>query len=230
MDELRRVKRFKNLPTVLSRDEVKSILDRMQGQTGILASLLYGAGLRVHESVTLRVQDIDLSRRTITVRNTKGQKARIIPLPQRLNESLKKHLLWRQKLHVDDRMRGWGYVVLPGALHRKYVSANTAFEWQYVFPSSSVRKDSKSNEMRRWHCSSSTIQKALKQAVDQAGLNKRVTCHILRHCYATHLLEAGTDIRTIQELMGHSNVKTTMIYTHLVSNTVLKTRSPLDML
>lgn len=228
MEDLRRVKRFKNLPTILSQAEVKSILDLMQGQTAILASLLYGAGLRVNESVTLRVQDVDLSRRIITVRNSKGHKARNVPLPERLYEPLQRHFIWRKKLHVNDCLRGWGYVILPNALHRKYPNANTQFEWQFLFPSNLVRKDETTNQVRRWHCASSTIQKALRKSVQQNKLYKRVTCHTLRHSFATHLLEAGTDIRTIQELMGHNNVKTTMIYTHVVNKTVLTTKSPLD--
>lgn len=228
MEDLRKVKRFKNLPTILSKDEVKAILDNMQGQTALLASLLYGAGLRVNECVTLRVQDVDLSRHVITVRSSKGYKARNVPLPERLYEPLQRHFLWRKKLHVNDCLRGWGYVILPNALHRKYPNANTQFEWQFLFSSNNVRKDEITNQMRRWHCASSTIQKALRKSVNQANLYKRVTCHTLRHSFATHLLEAGTDIRTIQELMGHNNVKTTMIYTHVVKKTVLNTKSPLD--
>ena len=228
MEDLRRVKRFKNLPTILSKDEVKAILGLMKGQTAILASLLYGAGLRVNECVTLRVQDVDLSRRIITVRNSKGHKARNVPLPERLCEQLQQHFIWRKKLHVNDCLRGWGYVVLPNALHRKYPNANTQFEWQFLFASNAVRKDPETNQMRRWHCASSTIQKALRKSVKENQLFKRVTCHTLRHSFATHLLEAGTDIRTIQELMGHTNIKTTMIYTHVVNKDILNTKSPLD--
>jgi integron integrase len=230
MDDLRDIKRFKNIPTVLSRDEMKTLLAGLQGQPAIMAGLLYGAGLRVNECITLRVQDLDLAHRLLTVRNTKGQKARVVPLPQRLLSPLQQHLVWRQQLHVDDRMRGWGIVELPGALHRKYPQANTQFEWQYLFPSTSVRKDTTTGQVRRWHCASSTLQKALRRAVRQTQLYKRVTCHTLRHSFATHLLESGTDIRTIQELMGHSSVKTTMIYTHLVNKQALSTRSPLDTL
>ena len=230
LDNLRHIKRFKNLPTILSREEVKTILDRMSGQSHLMASLLYGAGLRIFECITLRVQDVDLAHLTMTVRNSKGRKARVVPIPQRLKEPLQRHMLWRQKLHTDDRLRGWGYVELPGALHRKYPNANTAFEWQFFFASNSVRKHVKTGQVRRWHCASSTVQKALRRAINQAQLYKRITCHTLRHSYATHLLENGTDIRTIQELMGHSSVKTTMIYTHVVKNNTLKTQSPFDQL
>ena len=197
MEDLRQIKRFKNLPTVLSRDKMKRLLESMQGQSAIMASLLYGAGLRVMECVTLRVQDLDLANRLITVRNSKGRKARIAPIPQRLVEPLQRHLLWRQQLHVDDCMRGWGYVELPGALHRKYPQANTQIEWQYVFPSATVRKHPPTGQVRRWYCATSTLQKALRRAVNQGQLLKRVTCHTLRHSFATHLLENGTDIRTI---------------------------------
>lgn len=230
MEDLRQIKRFKNLPTVLSRDEMKRLLDSMQGQTAIMASLLYGAGLRVMECVTLRVQELDLAHRLITVRNSKGRKARIVPIPERLVDPLQRYLLWSQQLHVDDRMRGWGYVELPGALHRKYPQANTQIEWQYVFPSSTVRKHIPTGQMRRWHCAASTLQKALRKTVNQQQLFKRITCHTLRHSFATHLLENGTDIRTIQELMGHGSIKTTMKYTHIVNEQTRKTRSPLDML
>ena len=186
MEDLRTIKRFKNIPTVLSRDEMKTLLDAMQGQAAIMAGLLYGAGLRINECITLRVQDLDLAHRLLTVRNTKGYKARVVPIPERLLNPLQQHLLWRQQLHVDDHLRGWGVVDLPGALHRKYPKANTQFEWQYVFPSASVRKDTKTNQVRRWHCASSTLQKALRRAVNQIQLYKRVTCHTLRHSFATH--------------------------------------------
>jgi len=230
MDDLRQIKRFKNLPTILSTTEVKNILDRMQGQTGILASLLYGGGLRIFESITLRVQDVDLANKLITVRNSKGRKARVVPLPERLQARLQQHMTWRQQLHVDDRLRGWGYVILPDALHRKYPKANIRFEWQFLFPSNTVRRDATTHQVRRWHCAGSTLQKALRRAVQQAQIHKRVTCHTLRHSFATHLLESGTDIRTIQELMGHSSVKTTMIYTHVANNKAQKTKSPFDAL
>ena len=195
-----------------------------------MAGLLYGAGLRVNECVTLRVQDIDLALRTITVRNGKGQKARVILIPQRLLKALEKQLLKRKQLHIDDIHRGWGYVDLPHALSRKYKSAPTSFQWQYLFPSSTARRDIKEGVTKRWHCSASTLQKALRKSVRTIDLNKRVTCHTLRHSFATHLLESGTDIRTIQELMGHKDVRTTMIYTHVLRNDMRSVTSPLDQL
>ena len=230
LDDLRQIKRFKNLPTVLSKNEIKMILDRMQGQPKLLASLLYGAGLRIHEAITLRVQDVDIANKLITVRNSKGRQARTVPLPAVLVRPLQQHMLWRQTLHTDDRLQGWGYVDLPGALHRKYPNANTEFVWQYLFASVSVRKDFNTQQVRRWHCAGSTVQKALKRAVTQAQIYKRISCHTLRHSFATHLLESGTDIRTIQELMGHKSMKTTMIYTHVAQTHTQKTTSPLDKL
>jgi len=230
LDYLRNVRRFKNIPTVLSKEEITLLLQKMNGTTKIMAGLLYGAGLRVNECVTLRVQDIDLSLRTITIRNAKGQKARVILIPQRLLKALERQLLKRKQLHVEDLYKGWGYVDLPNALNRKYKNAATSFQWQYLFPSSTSRKDIQSGVTKRWHCSTSTLQKAVRKAVQIIELNKRVTCHTLRHSFATHLLEAGTDIRTIQELMGHKDVRTTMIYTHVIRKDMRAVTSPLDQL
>jgi len=230
LDYLRNVRRFKNIPTVLSKDEVIRLFQHLNGTTKIMAGLLYGAGLRVNECVTLRVQDIDVSLRTITIRNAKGQKARVILIPQRLLKALERQLLKRKQLHVEDIHKGWGYVDLPNALNRKYKNAATSFQWQYLFPSSTARKDIKSGATKRWHCSTSTLQKAVRKAVLIIELNKRVTCHTLRHSFATHLLEAGTDIRTIQELMGHKDVRTTMIYTHVLRKDMRSVTSPLDQL
>ena len=230
LDYLRNVRRFKNIPTVLSKEEITLLLQKMNGTTKIMAGLLYGAGLRVNECVTLRVQDIDLSLRTITIRNAKGQKARVILIPQRLLKALERQLLKRKQLHVEDLYKGWGYVDLPNALNRKYKNAATSFQWQYLFPSSTSRKDIQSGVTKRWHCSTSTLQKAVRKAVLIIELNKRVTCHTLRHSFATHLLAAGTDIRTIQELMGHKDVRTTMIYTHVIRKDMRAVTSPLDQL
>ncbi len=230
LDYLRNVRRFKNIPTVLSKEEITLLLQKMYGSTKIMAGLLYGAGLRVNECVTLRAQDIDLSLRTITIRNAKGQKARVILIPQRLLKALERQLLKRKQLHVEDLYKGWGYVDLPNALNRKYKNAATSFQWQYLFPSSTSRKDIKSGVTKRWHCSTSTLQKAVRKAVQIIELNKRVTCYILRHSFAIHLLEAGTDIRTIQELMGHKDVRTTMIYTHVLRKGMRAVTSPLDQL
>ncbi len=231
LDDLKRPKRFEYLPTVLSADEVKAILGCMAGKTGLAASLLYGTGLRINECVTLRVQDIDLANRSICVRNTKGRRSRVTLLPERLVVPLIRHLIWRKRLHVNDIAKGWGFVDLPNALHRKYPNAETEFEWQYVFPSSTVKQDRiRCNVTRRWHMSKSTLSKSLKIAVEQCNITKRVTAHTLRHSFATHLLQAGTDIRTIQQLMGHKDLKTTMIYTHIAADHCKNTKSPLDRL
>lgn len=227
---LRNVRRFKNIPTVLGPREVKSLLALMRGRTKIMAALLYGAGLRVNECSTLCVQDIDLHHCTITVRNTKGYQARVVGLPERLLKSIERHLLWRRQLHVQDLNSGGGYVYLPDALNRKYKNAPTSFQWQYLFPSASLHKPSGEQVYYRWHCSTSTLQKAVRKAARTLELTKRVTCHTLRHSFATHLLEGGTDIRSIQELMGHKDLNTTMIYTHVLRQGGKKIRSPLDML
>lgn len=228
MDHLRRIKRFKNLPTVLSKEEIKTLLSHIPGQNGLITSLLYGAGLRVTECVTLRVQDIDFSYNTLTVRNTKGGKARVAILPHSILAPLKKHLDWRKRLHDNDIKRGWGYTKLPYALHRKYANAERQFEWQFLFPSSAVRLDRTFNVVRRWHTSIASPQKAVKKAAQFLNSTKRVSCHVLRHSFATHLLTAGNDIRTIQELLGHKDVKTTMIYTHVLNKGGQGVKSPLD--
>lgn len=166
LDYLRNVRTFTNIPTVLSRSEVSRLLQQMQGTTKLMAALLYGAGLRINECITLRVQDIDLALKTITIRNGKGQKARVILIPHRVLNALERHLLKRKQLHVDDLHKGWGYVDLPFALAKKYKSAPTRFQWQYLFPSSSVRWDRDSREYRRWHTSPRTLQKAIQKAAN----------------------------------------------------------------
>lgn len=228
LNYLRTIRRFKNIPTVLSKSEVQMLFGQLFGQSKLMSGLLYGSGLRVNECVTLRVQDVDLNLRTLTVRNTKGQQARVVMIPNRLIKPLEQHLLWRKRLHIDDLNSGAGHVNLPDAIDKKYKNASTSFQWQYLFPSSMTRQSSKSQPMKRWHCSPSTLQKAVRRAVNIIQLNKRVTCHTLRHSFATHLLEAGYDIRTIQELMGHKDIKTTMIYTHVLRQGVQKVQSPLD--
>jgi integron integrase len=230
LDYLRNVRTFKNIPTVLSKEEVKQLFLYMRGTTKLMAALLYGAGLRINECVTLRVQDVDLALKTITIRNGKGQKARVIVIPNKLLKPIEQQLLRRKQLHVDDLNRGCGYVELPFALARKYKNAPTSFQWQYLFPSANVRPDKETGEKRRWYSSPRTLQKAIKKAVEFMDINKRVTAHTLRHSFATHLLDSGTDIRTIQELMGHKDVKTTMIYTHVLKKDLRSVTSPLDQL
>ena len=226
-----RPKRFEYLPTVLSANEVKAILGSMTGRPGLASNLLYGTGMRINECVTLRIQDIDLANKSICIRNTKGRKSRVTLLPEKLIRPLSQHMLWRKQLHVNDLNRGWGYVDLPNALNRKLRGAETRFEWQYLFPSATVNKDkSQPHVVRRWHMSKSTLSKALRKAVRESDITKRVTAHTLRHSFATHLLQAGTDIRTIQQLMGHKDLKTTMIYTHIAADHCKGTTSPFDRL
>jgi len=213
LDNIHRPKRFEYIPTVLSQSEVKSLLALITGRPGLAARLLYGTGMRINECVTLRVQDIDIENKTICIRNTKGKKSRVTLLPNQLIKPITQHLLWRKQLHVNDINRGWGYVDLPNALHRKFPNAHTQFEWQFVFPSATIRQDAKQLHIyRRWYMSKSTLAKSIRKAVNACNITKRVTAHTLRHSFATHLLQAGTDIRTIQQLMGHKDLKTTMIY------------------
>lgn len=229
MANLRKATRYKNLPTVLSQAEVKSLLQRMKGRPAFMASLMYGTGLRINELITLRVKDVDFAYKQITVRTTKSNHARVTVLPKGLEQQLQQLMIWRKKLHIDDIHRGWGYTKLPNALHRKYPSAEKSFQWQFLFPSSSVRHDKEFNVMRRWYTSERTLQKALQLAAYECGITKRVTPHTLRHSFATHLLEAGYNIRTIQELLGHKNVETTMVYTHVLQKGANAITSPFDM-
>lgn len=229
-DFIKTVRRFKNIPTVLSRDEVSSLFGQLKGKEKLKAALMYGAGLRVTEVSTLRAQDIDLNLKTITVRNTKGMQARVVMIPDRLIRPLEKHLIWRRQLHINDLYSGGGYVDLPDALSRKYKNAPTSFEWQYLFPSNTQRYSREEKVYYRWHSSVRTLQKAVSKAAKQIHINKRVSCHTLRHSFATHLLESGTDIRTIQELMGHKDLNTTMIYTHVLRQGTRQVKSPLDSL
>lgn len=229
MAGLKRVQRRTRVPVVLTREEVKAVLELMQGTPRLMAELLYGAGLRIHECVTLRVKVIDLKSRTVSIRNSKGNKDRTSVLPERLVSPLQQHLLRVVSLHRDDLARGGGLAPMPDALSRKYPSASASFPWQFAFPSATARPWGDSGRLVRWHCSDSTIQRAFKQALVAAKVNKHASVHCLRHSFATHLLAAGTDIRTIQLLLGHNSLQTTMIYTHVlqVTKTVM---SPLDSL
>lgn len=230
LDFMKNVRRFRNIPTVLGIDEIRALLKNMKGMTRLMACLLYGTGLRVLECSSLRVQDIDLSHKTITIRNGKGRKARVVMIPDRLLKPLEKHMIWRRQLHLDDVHSGAGHVHLPDAIAHKYKNASTRFEWQYLFPSSTIRTSNTNQTMMRWHCSVATLQKAVRHAVNLLNLNKRVTCHTLRHSFATHLLASGYDIRTIQELMGHKDLNTTMVYTHVLRQGTRTVTSPLDKL
>lgn len=229
LDNLVRAKRPQFLPTVLSVQEVREVLSHMDGTPKLMAELIYGTGMRVSECTQLRIKDIDFGLRTITVRQGKGAKDRNTLLPQRLIQPLQRHLLKVMGLHKDDCLKGAGYVPLPGALYKKYPKAAQSVGWQFVFPSAVIRSWPKTGQKVRWHCSNSTPQKAFRAALEQTNITKHASIHTLRHCFATHLLQNGTDLRSIQTLLGHRNIKTTMIYTHII-RAEQNTQSPFDVL
>lgn len=219
----------KRLPTVLSRDEAMAVIGRVTGVRWLIVSLLYGSGLRQKEALSLRIQDIDLRRRTVTVRFGKGAKDRVVMLPAPLVEPLRHHIEDVRRIHRRDLANGVGDAYMPGGLARKYPNARKEFGWQFLFPATTIAPDPRDQtQRRRHHLHQSAVSKAIKSAAIAAGIDKRVTAHTFRHCFATHLLEAGADIRTVQELLGHSNVETTMIYTHVTTTGAISTRSPLE--
>jgi integron integrase len=224
-------KKPRRLPVVLTRNEVKELLNYIENPTqGLMANLLYGCGMRLMECVRLRVLDVDFGYQQILVRNTKGKKDRIVPIPQKLTHALKLQIDKAQELHTEDLEQGFGNVYLPEALARKYPNAEKEFRWQYVFPSSKISKDPRSGVLRRHHVHENGLQKYIKSAGELAGIAKKVNCHALRHSFATHLLESGYDIRTVQELLGHADVSTTMIYTHVLNKPGISVVSPFDVL
>jgi integron integrase len=212
-----RAKRSRYLPTVLTKQEVQIVINQLTGEHKLLVQLLYGTGLRLSEALSLCVKDIDFSYQQIVVRDTKGQKSRVTMLPATLTPFLQADLKRVHCLHERDLEQGYGKVYLPFALERKYPSAATEWIWQYIFPSIGLSKDPRSGVIQRHHLHESGLQKAIKRAVYQAKIDKKVGCHTFRHSFATHLFQNGYDIRTVQELLGHKDVKTTMIYTHVMN-------------
>jgi integron integrase len=228
LENVTRAIRPKRLPVVLTPAEVRSVLAQLEGTTWLVANLLYGSGLRLMESLRLRVKDLVLERHELIVRDAKGGKDRVTVLPEAIIGALRTHL---QRLHVRferDRAAGAPGVSLPGALMRKFPNASTQWAWQYVFPASSYCDDPYSGRPIRHHLHEKVIQRAVQAAVRDAGILQPASCHTFRHCFATHLLEAGCDIRTVQELLGHSDVRTTMIYTHVLCKGAMAVKSPLD--
>jgi integron integrase len=228
LDGLVRARKSRRLPIVLTRDEVKMILDQLDGDVWLIAALLYGSGLRLTECLRLRVQDLDFSRLELRVRDGKGGKDRVTMVPRSLAAPLQSHLTRVKAIHERDLGAGWGRVELPDALQRKYPRAPAEWRWQWVFPQRHRWRDPATGAQGRHHVHETIVQRAFKDAVARAGVTKRASCHTLRHSFATHLLDESYDIRTIQELLGHKDVRTTMIYTHVLNRGGHGVRSPLD--
>ena len=232
LDELgfTRVRKPARLPTVLNRTEVAAVLSRLRGIHRMVGGLLYGSGLRVHGALRLRVKDLDLERRQVTVRQGKGEKDRVTVLPEALRAPLARHLEAVRSLHRDDLADGFGEAKLPHRLRHKLPGAAREFGWQFVFPATRRSRDPETGRTHRHHRSASSVQKAVRQAALEARIDKRVTCHTLRHSFATHLIESGTDVRTVQDLLGHAKLATTQVYVHVARLNGAGVRSPLDAL
>ena len=223
-----RAKKARKLPVVMTRPEVMALLSRLDGTPRLASGLMYGAGLRLMEAVRLRAKDLDLERCELVVRNGKGGRDRITVLPARLVSPLRCQLARTRTLHLADLAEGFGSVFMPDALSRKFRGADREWSWQYVFPAAARSRDPRSGVLRRHHFGESTVQRAVKRAVRETGIVKSASCHSLRHSFATHLLESGYDIRTVQQLLGHRSVTTTMVYTHVLNRGGLAVQSPLD--
>ncbi len=230
LDTIVRAKKRYNLPVVMSREEVRLLLVELSGVTWLMASLLYGSGLRLMECCRLRIKDVDFDRNQLIVRHGKGGKDRTALFPLSIVPALERQVDDVKVRHKEDLARGAGWVLLEKALERKYPNAGKDLPWQWIFPATRVHFDQESGHLWRHHLHESVLQKAVKMAARQAQIPKRITCHVLRHSFATHLLESGADIRTIQELLGHSDVRTTMKYTHVLERGPLGVKSPLDLL
>ena len=225
-----KAKKYSKPPVAMTRNEVRAVLKNMSGTHLLMAKLLYGCGMRLMECVRLRILDVDFERNLIYVRGAKGGKDRKVNLPLNIKDELEKHIARVKNLHDQDMLDGNGEVYIPEALSRKYPNAKTELRWKYVFPSRDLSTDPRSGIRQRHHVLESGLQKAVKTAVDKSGLTKRISCHTFRHSFATHLLENGINIRVVQELMGHSDVKTTEIYTHVMEKDISKALSPIDSL
>jgi integron integrase len=225
-----RAEPVKRIPVVLSQSECLQLLNALDGTSRLMAELMYGSGVRLLELLRLRVKDVDLERHSLIIRAGKGGKDRVTVLPDVLVERLLAHRERLRSIHAQDQEAGWPGVWLPEGLDRKYPNAGKAWEWQWFFPSRQQMRDPRTGLLRRHHVLDASFQKTIKQAAARAGLNKRVTPHVLRHSFATHLLEGGTDIRTVQDLLGHKDVTTTQIYTHVMQKPGLGIKSPLDKL
>ncbi len=221
-------KRPARLPVVMTSEEVAAVLSKLQGPSRLMASLLYGSGLRLLECVGLRIKDVDFGAGQVLVRRGKGQRDRVTLLPRSLITPLEAHLVEVRRLHYGDLERGAGHVELPDGLRAKYPNASREWPWQWVFPATRTYLHPATNERRRHHLHETALQRAVRVAVQAAGISKPVSCHTFRHSFATHLLESGYDVRTIQKLLGHRDLRTTMIYTHVLNRGPFGVKSPLD--